>query len=67
MIAHGGQAMPTPPRSANEAILAARPTDPAALAVLLRWLLCERRAGGNPLDDAVLEHVAARLEPMGAA
>ena len=49
---------------AYDALLAARPNDPAVMAMQLRWLLREIEVGDYPDDRGVLEHVAERLEAM---
>jgi hypothetical protein len=52
---------------AYHALLALRPTEPAALARLLRWLLAKiKEAGDGPGDDAIFEHIATLLGAMGA-
>ena len=48
---------------AYDALLAARPNDPAVMAMQLRWLLREMD-GDYPDDRRVLEHVAERLEAI---
>jgi hypothetical protein len=53
--------------SGYAAILAARPADPAALAVLVRWLVREHRESSRSLTgdrrgQHLLEHVAEQLE-----
>jgi hypothetical protein len=50
--------------AAYDALLAARPTDPAALAVLVRWLAREMRTGLSGKEPEILEHVAAQLEAL---
>jgi hypothetical protein len=51
-------------RAAFAAIRSARPTDPAAMAMQLRFLL--DHAGPDDDDKPVLEHIVAQLEAMGA-
>jgi hypothetical protein len=52
--------------AANEALLAARPTDPAALAMQLRWFTRELKES-DICDLGILEHVAEQLEVMAKA
>jgi hypothetical protein len=50
---------------ARNAILRARPTDPADMALQLRWLIQERQSGDAGKDeDALLEHIAEQLERL---
>jgi hypothetical protein len=45
-------------------VLAARPNDPAVMAMQLRWLLREMDVGDYPDDRRVLEHVAEQLDAI---
>jgi hypothetical protein len=47
----------------NEALLVARPTDPAALAMQLRWYTRELKES-DICDLGILEHVADQVEAM---
>jgi hypothetical protein len=50
------------------ALIAARPTDPADLAALLRWCVAEvLEPGVSEGDLALLRHIAEQLEAMGRA
>jgi hypothetical protein len=53
-----------PAGSGYEELMRARPSDPAALAVLCRWHARELRAGVSGHEPEFLEHVAAQLEAM---
>jgi hypothetical protein len=50
--------------SAYNALMAARPIEPAAMAALLRWLILQQDCGQADGDEdrQVLEHIAAQLE-----
>ena len=48
----------------DDLIRAARPTDPAGLAVQLRLVLYKMDVEGSPDDCAMMQHVLARLEAM---
>jgi hypothetical protein len=50
---------------AYAALLALRPTEPAAMARVMRWRLAE--GGTAEDDDEFFEHIADRLEAMDAA
>jgi tRNA C32,U32 (ribose-2'-O)-methylase TrmJ len=50
--------------NAYDAILAARPSEPAAMALQLRWLMRERGIGGP--ERGILMNIARRLEAMAA-
>jgi hypothetical protein len=49
---------------AYDALWAARPNDPAVMAMQLRWLLREMDVGDYPDDRRVLEHVAEQLDAI---
>ena len=48
----------------DDLIRAARPTDPAGLAVQLRLVLYKMDVEGSPDDCAMIQHVLDRLEAM---
>jgi hypothetical protein len=49
---------------AYDALLAARPSQPAVMAMQLRWLIREIEVGDYPDDRGVLEHVARWLDGL---
>jgi hypothetical protein len=49
---------------AYDALVTARPRDPAVMAMQLRWLLSEIEVGDCPDYREVLEHIAQRLEAL---
>jgi hypothetical protein len=49
---------------AYDALWAARPNDPAVMAMQLRWLLREMDVGDYPDDRRVPEHVAEQLDAI---
>jgi hypothetical protein len=48
----------------DDLIRAARPTDPAGLAVQLRLVLFKMNVEGSPDDCKIVQHVLDRLETM---
>ena len=50
-----------------EALLAARPPDPAVMAMQLRWLIDERETGSSEADDPIISHIADQLERLAGA
>jgi hypothetical protein len=52
---------------ASTDLLAARPTEPAAMALQLKWIVADLEDGGSPSVEDILAHVADRLEAMAGA
>ncbi|MGH6921086.1 MAG: hypothetical protein ACREJ0_25690 [Geminicoccaceae bacterium] len=55
-------------KATYDALLALRPTEPAAVVLVLRWRIAEihKRGDVGPDDPEFLEHAADRLEAMAA-